>query len=175
MQPSLSVLGIPAATSSNQCCILGEFLSTNLAMASLAMAVDLLIDFFFYFLKGLDFYFFDFMILCAFNVSQCVFSGSKRFLNGRLVLKTLNLPSYDFSIRKQGQSTEIFDSIRRKFVALTPEEWVRQHFINFLVQHKNYPASLISVERGIKKSELSKANFMRSIKILKERLLYINK
>ncbi len=46
---------------------------------------------------------------------------------------SLNLPSYDAKIRKNGSSMEIYDSLRRKYVALTPEEWVRQHFVNWLI------------------------------------------
>jgi hypothetical protein len=54
----------------------------------------------------------------------------------------LNFPAYDFRTR-QG---EIFDPVRRKFVALTPEEWVRQHVIRFLHEEKGYPLSLMKVE-----------------------------
>lgn len=60
----------------------------------------------------------------------------------------LNLPSYPFRIRTEGQSKEIFDSLRGKYVALTPEEWVRQHFIVFLRDSLKYPSGLISVEKG---------------------------
>ncbi|MBL7929399.1 MAG: type I restriction enzyme HsdR N-terminal domain-containing protein, partial [Bacteroidia bacterium] len=62
----------------------------------------------------------------------------------------LNLPSFEFRIREEGQRKQIFDSLRKRFVALTPEEWVRQHFIRFLTEAKRYPASLINVERGVK-------------------------
>ncbi len=62
----------------------------------------------------------------------------------------LNLPSFQFRIREVGQRKQIFDSLRKRFVALTPEEWVRQHFIRLLTEVKNYPVSLINVERGVK-------------------------
>ncbi len=62
----------------------------------------------------------------------------------------LNLPSFEFRIREEGQRKQIFDSLRKRFVALTPEEWVRQHFIRFLTEVKKYPASLMNVERGVK-------------------------
>lgn len=68
----------------------------------------------------------------------------------------LNLPSYEFQFRNDGQSKQIFDSLRKRFVELTPEEWVRQHFIRFLVEEKKYPASLISVEHGLKVSGMQK-------------------
>ncbi len=61
----------------------------------------------------------------------------------------LNLPSFDFRIN----DNSIFDPIRKKWVALTPEEWVRQNFLSWLVQNKNYPKSLIKVEQTIKAFE----------------------
>ena len=61
-------------------------------------------------------------------------------------VQRLNLPPYNISIRQHGGRDQIFDVLRRKFVALTPEEWVRQHFIHFLVDHKGYPASLLANE-----------------------------
>ena len=62
-------------------------------------------------------------------------------------MKELNLPAYSFRF-KSGENGKalIFDDIRRKFVALTPEEWVRQHFINYLVSERRYPRGLIAVE-----------------------------
>jgi len=68
----------------------------------------------------------------------------------------LNLPEYSFRILKTEKGFQVFDSLRKKFVALTPEEWVRQHFIQYLVQEKNCPASLISVETGMKYNRLNK-------------------
>jgi len=62
----------------------------------------------------------------------------------------LNLPEYQLNTRNNGNKLEIFDSIRRKYVALTPEEWVRQNFIRFLIEVKGFPASLIGVEKGLK-------------------------
>lgn len=71
-------------------------------------------------------------------------------------MKALNLPPYQFKIKQQGLRTQIFDSIRKKYVVLTPEEWVRQNFLQFLIQEKNYPASLIAVEAGLKYNQLQK-------------------
>ncbi len=51
---------------------------------------------------------------------------------------------------QSGQSSKIFDIIRRKYVALTPEEWVRQHLLHYFVEEKKIPASLIGVEKGVK-------------------------
>ena len=51
----------------------------------------------------------------------------------------LNLPQYEIKIGEKDGKRRIFDFLRRKYVALTPEEWVRQHFTHFLVEHKGYP------------------------------------
>ena len=65
-------------------------------------------------------------------------------------MQKLNLPDYKFNFRKTKEDKiEIFDKIRRKYVALTPEEWVRQNFIQFLILEKNTPKALISVEKEI--------------------------
>ena len=58
----------------------------------------------------------------------------------------LNLPPYEIKIAQQGNKQVIFDFLRRKYVALTPEEWVRQHFVHYLVEHKGYPAGLMGNE-----------------------------
>ena len=55
-----------------------------------------------------------------------------------IFMQKLNLPEYDFRIKTEGQSKQIFDKLRGRFVALTPEEWVRQHFILFLIDEKKY-------------------------------------
>ena len=70
-------------------------------------------------------------------------------------MQQLNFPTYNFKLNHAGKKTQIFDVIRKKYVVLTPEEWVRQHLVMFLVREKKYPASLIAVEislnRGSKK------------------------
>lgn len=58
----------------------------------------------------------------------------------------LNLPPYQIRVKETGSRKQVFDILRRKYVALTPEEWVRQHFIHYLIEHKNYPASLLANE-----------------------------
>ena len=58
----------------------------------------------------------------------------------------LNLPTYEIKIAQHGNKQLIFDFLRRKYVALTPEEWVRQHFVHYLTEHKGYPAGLIGNE-----------------------------
>ena len=59
---------------------------------------------------------------------------------------SLNLPPYATKIAVRDWKNSIWDIIRRKYVALTPEEWVRQHFVHFLVEHKGYPVSLLANE-----------------------------
>lgn len=61
----------------------------------------------------------------------------------------LNLPGYDTKISSKDGKPTIFDLLRRCYVALTPEEWVRQHFVHFLIEHCNYPATLMSNEVGL--------------------------
>ena len=58
----------------------------------------------------------------------------------------LNLPPYPIKIQEKGEKRQIFDFLRRKWVALTPEEWVRQHFTHYLVEHKGYPQALLANE-----------------------------
>ena len=61
-------------------------------------------------------------------------------------MSPLNLPSYEYRISEASGNKMILDILRRKFVALTPEEWVRQHFVHFLIDHKGYPATLLANE-----------------------------
>ena len=65
-------------------------------------------------------------------------------------MQTLNLPEYEFRISHADGKPRIFDRFRKKWVALTPEEWVRQHFAVYLVNEKGYPASRMAVEASLK-------------------------
>lgn len=58
----------------------------------------------------------------------------------------LNLPRFDVKVRQSEQGAQIFDPQRGRWIALTPEEWVRQHFVNYLITVKGYPAALIANE-----------------------------
>ena len=64
-------------------------------------------------------------------------------------MQKLNLPVYEFRTKTEGSKKFIFDSIRKRFVVLSPEEWVRQNFIKYLVLEKHYPESLMAVEKQI--------------------------
>ena len=59
----------------------------------------------------------------------------------------LNFPTYSFRFKNSENKVSIFDAIRKKFIILTPEEWVRQHVVQFLLEEKQYPKSLINVEK----------------------------
>ena len=61
----------------------------------------------------------------------------------------LNLPAYKFQIKKQDTRNFIFDTQRKRYVSLTPEEWVRQHFLRFLIQEKGYPSAYLAVEKQL--------------------------
>jgi len=72
-------------------------------------------------------------------------------------MQELNLPVFDARVRQAGNGkNEIFDEIRKKYVRLTPEEWVRQHFLNYMIRQLGYPASLIVVEAAITYNGLKK-------------------
>ena len=69
---------------------------------------------------------------------------------------SINYPEYPFKIQKEAGKDSIFDPIRKSWVILTPEEWVRQNFIQYLIQVKQYPAALIAIEKTILLGELKK-------------------
>ncbi len=71
-------------------------------------------------------------------------------------MNKLNFPKYNFSITREGNTLFIFDEIRKKRLVLTPEEWVRQNLIKYLILEKGYPKGLISLEAGLKINSLRK-------------------
>lgn len=71
-------------------------------------------------------------------------------------MQELNLPIYKFRLKMTGSEGRIFDVVRKKFVALTPEEWVRQNFIRFMMDQKHVPAGLIAIERSIIMNTMSR-------------------
>ncbi len=64
-------------------------------------------------------------------------------------MQPLNLPTYQFKIKSNENKYFIFDIIRKKYVHLAPEEWVRQHIVHYLIEEKKYPISLINVEKKV--------------------------
>lgn len=71
-------------------------------------------------------------------------------------MQELNLPSYPIKKKIIDGKEYVFDFIRKKYLVNTPEEWVRQNFIYFLINEKKYPASLIAIEKGLKFNDLQK-------------------
>lgn len=71
-------------------------------------------------------------------------------------MQKLNFPAYSFRFKNSENKIAIFDDIRKKFIILTPEEWVRQHVVAFLQTDKKYPKSYINVEKVLKINDLNK-------------------
>jgi hypothetical protein len=71
-------------------------------------------------------------------------------------MKQLQFPTYSFRFKNSENKVAIFDEIRKKFIIITPEEWVRQHVVQFLLQDKKYPKSHINVEKLLKINDLNK-------------------
>lgn len=70
-------------------------------------------------------------------------------------MQSLNLPAFEARISEEKNKKQIFDVIRKKFVALTPEEWVRQHFIHYMIDVMHYPSGLMAVETMVKVNRLN--------------------
>ena len=68
----------------------------------------------------------------------------------------LNLPPYPYKTIQKDEKTLIFDDLRRKYVALTPEEWVRQHFVHYLINHKGFPRGLMGNEVSLQLNDTSR-------------------
>lgn len=73
-----------------------------------------------------------------------------------LLMKKLNLPKFQFRIKEDQELLYIFDPSRRKYVRLTPEEWVRQNFTAFLIEYKQFPRGRIAQEISIKLNGMSR-------------------
>ncbi|MCK0179963.1 type I restriction enzyme HsdR N-terminal domain-containing protein [Flavobacteriaceae bacterium S0862] len=71
-------------------------------------------------------------------------------------MQKLDFPTYTFRFKNSENKPYIFDDIRKKFVVLQPEEWVRQHCVQYLINEKKYPKSLINVEKELKINNLKK-------------------
>ncbi|MCF8322953.1 MAG: type I restriction enzyme HsdR N-terminal domain-containing protein [Flavobacterium sp.] len=71
-------------------------------------------------------------------------------------MQQLNFPLYTFRFKNSENKVSIFDEIRKKFIILTPEEWVRQHVVQYILLEKKYPKSLINVEKSLKVNGLTK-------------------
>ncbi len=89
-------------------------------------------------------------------------------------MRTLNFPQYRFRFKNSENNLAVFDVLRKKFVLLSPEEWVRQHTVHFLMEEKNFPKNLLNVEKVLIINKLTKRydivayNSDGSIKLLVE-------
>lgn len=71
-------------------------------------------------------------------------------------MQKLNFPEFEFSIRNVAKKTQIFDQTRKRYYVLTPEEWVRQHLVEFLVHERNFPRSLLEIEKSLTLNKMHK-------------------
>ncbi len=71
-------------------------------------------------------------------------------------MEKLNLPAFEYNVKESDGKVWIYDVLRKKYLVLTQEEWVRQHFLHYLLSHVQYPKSLIKVEGGLKFNQLQK-------------------
>jgi len=85
----------------------------------------------------------------------------------------LNLPNYPFKITQKDGLYFIFDEIRKKHLVLTPEEWVRQHFIQYLIALKNFPPSLLKIEGGLSLNQTKKRSDILVYNNLGEKIMVI--
>ena len=85
----------------------------------------------------------------------------------------LNLPPYPFRITLKAEQHFIFDELRKKHLVLTPEEWVRQHFIHYLIQEKKFPRSLIQIEGGLNLNDRQKRTDIVIFNTAGERIMVI--
>lgn len=94
--------------------------------------------------------------MLLYGIRWSVFRLPANHFNYICVMQKLNFPAYTFRFKNSENKIAVFDEIRKKFVALTPEEWVRQNVVQFLLQHMNYPKSYINVEKSISINGLTK-------------------
>lgn len=71
-------------------------------------------------------------------------------------MQALKLPPAELKLENRSGKNYVFDALRKKWLVLTPEEWVRQHMIYFLISYRNYPKGLISTEQGLQLNKLAK-------------------
>ena len=89
------------------------------------------------------------------------------------LLLPLALPPYPFKLTDQSGQLFIFDEIRKKQILLTPEEWVRQHFIRFLLKEKKFPSALLQIEGGLSLNQTRKRSDILVYDNLGEKIMVI--
>ena len=106
--------------------------------------------------------------------SPLVLNAKKLKLKTEIFTPTpLNLPPYPFKITKKDNVVFIFDELRKKHLVLTPEEWVRQHFIQNLILEKKFPRTLIQIEGGLVLNQLQKRSDILVYNTAGEKLMLI--
>ena len=85
----------------------------------------------------------------------------------------LNLPNHPFKLTQKEEVTFIFDELRKKHLVLTPEEWVRQHFIRYLINEKNFPSALLQIEGGLNLNQTRKRSDILVYDKLGEKIMVI--
>lgn len=85
----------------------------------------------------------------------------------------LNLPVYPLRIKEEAGQRFIFDEVRKKFLVLTPEEWVRQHVVQYLIRDKQFPRSLIQIEGGLKYNGMQKRSDILTFNTEGEKVLLV--
>lgn len=88
-------------------------------------------------------------------------------------MQTLNLPDYEFKTKEANNKLFILDRWRKKYVSLSPEEWVRQNFIMYLIHEKKFPASLIAIEKSLRVGKRTKRTDIVVYNKLAEPLLIV--
>jgi len=89
------------------------------------------------------------------------------------LLQPLNLPPYPFKISDNNGQLTLFDEIRKKHLIITPEEWVRQHFVQYLINQKKYPKTLIKLEGGLQLHGMAKRTDIVVFNTMGEKILMV--
>ena len=89
------------------------------------------------------------------------------------LLQPLNLPPYPFKISDNNGQLTLFDEIRKKHLVITPEEWVRQHFVQYLINQKKYPKTLIKLEGGLRLHGMAKRTDIVVFNAMGDKILMI--
>jgi hypothetical protein len=89
------------------------------------------------------------------------------------MLQPLNLPPYPFKISDDNGQLTLFDEIRKKHIIITPEEWVRQHFVQYLINQKKYPKTLIKLEGGLRLHGMAKRSDIVIFNLAGDKILMV--
>jgi len=89
------------------------------------------------------------------------------------LLQPLELPPYAFKISDKNGQLTLFDEIRKKHIVITPEEWVRQHFVQYLINQKKYPKTLIKLEGGLRLNGMAKRSDIVVFNSASEKILMV--